>query len=207
MNKKNQKKLPLSYNLLPPLPHLLPPLLPLPQQLHNLHNLFFVSPLTGAIALDDEILNVLDGVVDAFYPGPHGAQAIADVLFGEYSPSGRSPITFYKSTSNKDLFVSNTLSSSSEVVTLKTQLDSAADELRKVVEEYIMLEDDFNAKVEEKVQEERRVIMTLKERLEVVKLFGSFGADCIACCAATNAGSVRAAATVSSSLMMLKLRS
>ena len=65
-----------------------------------LYNLLFVSPLTGAIALDDEILNVLDGVVDAFYPGPHGAQAIADVLFGEYSPSGRSPITFYKSTSD-----------------------------------------------------------------------------------------------------------
>ena len=43
---------------------------------------------------------VQDGVVDAFYPGPHGAQAIADVLFGEYSPSGRSPITFYKSTSD-----------------------------------------------------------------------------------------------------------
>ena len=57
-----------------------------------------------------------------------------------------------------------------EVVTLKTQLDSAADELRKVVEEYIMLEDDFNAKVEEKVQEERRVIMTLKERLEGQKV-------------------------------------
>ena len=38
--------------------------------------------------------------------------------------------------------------------------------MRKVVEEYIMLEDDFNAKVEEKVQEERRVITTLKERGE-----------------------------------------
>ena len=42
---------------------------------------------------------------------------------------------------------------------------------------------------------------------KVVKFFGSFGADCIAFCAATNAGSVRAAATVSSSLMILKLRS
>jgi hypothetical protein len=49
---------------------------------------------------------------------------------------------------------------------LKTQLDSAADELRKVVEEYIMLEDDFNAKVDEKVQEERRHIATLTDRME-----------------------------------------
>jgi len=53
-----------------------------------------------------------------------------------------------------------------EVQVLKQQLDLAADELRKVVEEYIMLEDDFNAKVEEKVLDERRVITTLQERME-----------------------------------------
>jgi beta-glucosidase len=42
----------------------------------------------------------LDAVVDAFYPGPHGAAAIADCLFGVFSPSGRLPVTFYKQTSD-----------------------------------------------------------------------------------------------------------
>jgi beta-glucosidase len=54
----------------------------------------------GAVALDDETLGALDAVVDAFYPGPHGAQAIADVIFGEFSPSGRTPITFYRKTAD-----------------------------------------------------------------------------------------------------------
>ena len=54
----------------------------------------------GAVALDDETLGALDAVVDAFYPGPHGAQAIADCLFGVFSPSGRLPVTFYRQTTD-----------------------------------------------------------------------------------------------------------
>jgi beta-glucosidase len=54
----------------------------------------------GAIAFDDETLDALDGIIDAFYPGPHGAEAIAGVLFGDFSPAGRTPVTFYKSTAS-----------------------------------------------------------------------------------------------------------
>ncbi len=34
------------------------------------------------------------GVIDVWYPGEEGGRAVADVLFGDYSPAGRLPITF-----------------------------------------------------------------------------------------------------------------
>jgi hypothetical protein len=34
------------------------------------------------------IKDQVDGIVDAFYPGENGGQAIADVLFGDYNPGG-----------------------------------------------------------------------------------------------------------------------
>lgn len=35
-------------------------------------------------------------VVQAWYPGSRGGQAVAELLFGAYSPAGRLPVTFYK---------------------------------------------------------------------------------------------------------------
>jgi beta-glucosidase len=43
----------------------------------------------------------LPAIVEAWYPGQAGGTAIADVLFGDYNPAGRLPVTFY--TSVKDL--------------------------------------------------------------------------------------------------------
>lgn len=49
----------------------------------------------SAMALNWENQN-LDAIVQAFYPGEATGTALARLLWGEYSPSGRLPVTFYK---------------------------------------------------------------------------------------------------------------
>ena len=44
--------------------------------------------------LDEKV----DALVHSFYPGSLGGKAIASVLFGDFSPEGKLPVTFYKST-------------------------------------------------------------------------------------------------------------
>lgn len=52
------------------------------------------------IALSEEDLKS-NAILDAWFPGQAGGIAVADVLFGNYNPAGRTAVTFYKS--EKDL--------------------------------------------------------------------------------------------------------
>ncbi|VGO16543.1 Xylan 1,4-beta-xylosidase [Pontiella desulfatans] len=60
----------------------------------------FINSSGGAVAFPWEAEN-LPAILQAWYPGQAGGTAVADVLFGACNPSGKLPLTFYRST--KDL--------------------------------------------------------------------------------------------------------
>jgi beta-glucosidase len=57
----------------------------------------FVNCSGGAVALVPEQESTCDAIVQAWYGGERGGEAVADVLTGRYNPCGKLPITFYRS--------------------------------------------------------------------------------------------------------------
>jgi beta-glucosidase len=60
-----------------------------------------IAVITAGSDVDiDAIARYADAVILAWYPGEQGGNALADIVFGDISPSGHLPVTFYKSMSN-----------------------------------------------------------------------------------------------------------
>ena len=72
------------------------------QMIEKLHRMgkpiVFVNCSGSAIALAPE-KKICNAIVQAWYGGQCGGQALAEVLYGKVNPSGKLPVTFYASTS------------------------------------------------------------------------------------------------------------
>ena len=64
----------------------------------------FVMMTGSAIAMPYESKNI-PAILNAWYGGQSAGTAVADILFGDYNPSGKLPVTFYKSDADLDSFV------------------------------------------------------------------------------------------------------
>ncbi|MCH5234694.1 MAG: glycoside hydrolase family 3 C-terminal domain-containing protein [Muribaculaceae bacterium] len=58
-------------------------------------NVVLVNCSGSAMGLAPED-SICDAILQAWYPGQEGGQAVAEVLFGDYNPAGRLPVTFYR---------------------------------------------------------------------------------------------------------------
>ena len=79
------------------------------QMLHKAgKRVIFVNCSGSAMALVPE-LESCDAIIQWWYGGELGGQALAEVLFGQYNPSGKLPVTFYRSTDDLPDFLDYTM--------------------------------------------------------------------------------------------------
>jgi len=67
------------------------------RQLHALGKPVVLVLLSGSALAVNWAAEHIPAILEAWYPGEMGGEAIADVLFGDYNPGGRLPVTFYRS--------------------------------------------------------------------------------------------------------------
>ena len=70
--------------------------------------IIYVNCSGSAIALVPET-STCQAIMQAWYPGEKGGDAVADVIFGDYNPSGKLPITFYRSVDDLPDFLDYTM--------------------------------------------------------------------------------------------------
>ena len=74
------------------------------QEIYKSNPKTIVVLVAGSSLAVNWIQDNVPAVVNAWYPGEQGGNAIANVLFGDYNPAGRLPLTYYKSTTDLPAF-------------------------------------------------------------------------------------------------------
>jgi beta-glucosidase len=70
-----------------------------------IQEIYKVNPNTVVVLVSGSSLAInwinenIPAIVNAWYPGEQGGTAVADVLFGDYNPAGRLPLTYYNNLS------------------------------------------------------------------------------------------------------------
>ncbi len=60
--------------------------------------------MAGAPVTMENWIHCVPAIVDVWYPGEEGGNAVADVLFGDYNPGGKIPVTFPISASQEPIY-------------------------------------------------------------------------------------------------------
>ena len=63
------------------------------KEIAKLHKPLIIIHIEGRPMLENTASEVADALITTFYPGEQGGNAIADVIFGNYNPAGRLPIS------------------------------------------------------------------------------------------------------------------
>ena len=71
------------------------------QAMHKTGKPVIIVNCSGSAIAFGSVEGQYDALLQAWYPGQGGAKALAEVLFGDYNPGGKLPVTFYRS--NDDL--------------------------------------------------------------------------------------------------------
>ena len=69
----------------------------------------FINCSGGAVALVPEQEETCDAIIQAWYSGERGGEAMAEILTGKYNPSGKLPMTFYRSVNDLPDFLDYTM--------------------------------------------------------------------------------------------------
>jgi len=69
----------------------------------------FINCSGGAVALVPEQEETCDAIIQAWYSGERGGEAMAEILTGKYNPCGKLPMTFYRSVNDLPDFLDYTM--------------------------------------------------------------------------------------------------
>ena len=67
------------------------------QEIYKVNSNMIVILVAGSSLAINWMDEHVPAIVNAWYPGEQGGTAVAEVLFGDYNPAGRLPLTYYKS--------------------------------------------------------------------------------------------------------------